>query len=223
MEANIANNDRFFTGQGITPFGIGRAVDLGAGCGFQAIPLASAGFEVVAVDFSRQMLDTLAEHAGSLPIRIICADILSFPAWTGRNPELITCMGDTLTHLPDGAAVRTLIRRCATELSPGGKLILSCRDYSREPEGAVDIIPIRRDPDRTFLCRLEYGRETVRVTDILYIRESGTWVRAAGSYPKLRLPADLLAGQLADEGCMVTSSKGIPGMMTLIAEKPARS
>jgi 2-polyprenyl-3-methyl-5-hydroxy-6-metoxy-1,4-benzoquinol methylase len=100
FEKNIRRNKEFFVSHGITPSGTRVAVDLGAGCGFQTFALASAGFDVVAVDFCRPLLDILALNANNWPVRIIPSDILAFSAWANLSPELIVCMGDTLTHLP---------------------------------------------------------------------------------------------------------------------------
>lgn len=216
-------NHRFFSRHGIMPARGGVAIDLGAGCGFQSVPLARAGFHVIAVEFSIQMLAVLAQHAGDLPIERIQGDILSFGAWAGREPELITCMGDTLAHLPDLSAVHDLIRQCAHELGPGGKIIFSFRDYSREPGGTVAVIPVRRDADRIFLCRLEYGRDGVRVEDILFSRESGPWVRAASTYPKIRIAPEALMTMIADEGLAAQEPVDESGMITIIAEKPLES
>jgi SAM-dependent methyltransferase len=219
-EDNCERNGRLFSRYGIMPARGGIAIDLGAGCGFQSVPLTRAGFHVVAVEFSRQMFEVMARYSGELPVEKIPGNILSFGAWAGREPELITCMGDTLTHLPDISAVHDLIRHSANELVPGGKIIISFRDYSQEPEGTVAVIPVRRDADRIFLCRLDYGRDVVRVEDILFSRESGPWARAAGTYSKIRIAPMALMTLIADEGLAVKELEVESGMITIIAEKP---
>lgn len=218
-ESNSKRNHRFFSEGKITPAGNGVAIDLGAGCGFQAVPLAEAGFCVIAVDFSRQMLDILREHAKTLPIRTVHADISSFESWAGQKPELISCMGDTLTHLPDLVTVRGLFRQCGSELSSGGKLIISCRDYSREPAGSTFIIPVQRDADRIFLCRLDFDDGQVRVTDILYTRESKTWERVSGTYTKIRIGPDLLEEMMTDAGFTIAVRENVNGIITIIGQK----
>lgn len=218
-ESNREKNHRFFSERKITPAGNGVAIDLGAGCGFQAVPLAEAGFRVIAVDFCRLMLDILGQHAKTLPIRAVHADISSFASWAGQKPELITCMGDTLTHLPDQETARSLIRQCASELSSGGKLIISCRDYSREPAGSTCIIPVQRDADRIFLCRLDFGAGQVKVTDILYTRESGTWERVSGTYTKIRIGPDLLEEMMTGAGFSLAVRENVNGIITIIGQK----
>jgi 2-polyprenyl-3-methyl-5-hydroxy-6-metoxy-1,4-benzoquinol methylase len=77
----------------------GVAIDLGAGSGFQSIPLAKLGFSVVAIDFCESLLAELSNFAGNLPIRTIHDDILNFDRYVEEPTQLIVCMGDTLTHL----------------------------------------------------------------------------------------------------------------------------
>lgn len=187
FEANAIKSRQFFSPHLIQPGAGGVAIDLGAGCGFQSVPLAEAGFRVTAVDFCRPLLDELQSRAPGPGIQIVTGDIMDFPLWAGKKPELVTCMGDTLTHLTDDHAVSSLIRQCHAELVPGGKLVLSFRDYTSEESGSVAIIPVRQDADRIFLCRLEYRPGCVLVTDILFSRRSGVWERTASEYVKLRI------------------------------------
>src|SRR5579863_9813498 len=56
----------------------GTAVDLGAGFGMHAIPLARRGFSVVAIDSCEPLLEELAARAGPLPIDAINGDLLGF-------------------------------------------------------------------------------------------------------------------------------------------------
>ncbi|MDD5143794.1 MAG: class I SAM-dependent methyltransferase [Methanoregula sp.] len=178
-----------------------------------------AGFRVTAVDFCRPLLRELVHRAPG--IATVEGDILDFPLWAGRDPELIVCMGDTLAHLPGAGSVRDLLRQCYTELVPGGRLILALRDYSREEEGSVIVIPVQRDADRIFLCRLEYDEESVGVTDILYSRVSGSWERSAGEYRKLRITPAFLERELTRTGFRIEDTTVGEGHITIIAKKDA--
>jgi SAM-dependent methyltransferase len=217
FEINLERNRRFFRETGIVPRSSGTALDLGAGCGFAAIPLAEAGFRVTAVDFCRPLLDELVRHAPN--IATVEGDILDFPLWAGRNPELIVCMGDTVTHLPDAGSVRDLLRQCYAELVPGGKLVLSLRDYTPGEKGETVVIPVRRNADRIFLCRLEYGEDRIGVTDIVYSHQSGMWERCASSYEKIRIKPAFLLRELEDAGLRIDEHIAGEGLITIIAEK----
>ena len=76
FDAALARNAAFFAGHDIRPRGNGRAVDLGAGCGFQSIPLAQRGFTVTAIDSDATLLDQLRARAGGLPITVVHDDLL---------------------------------------------------------------------------------------------------------------------------------------------------
>jgi SAM-dependent methyltransferase len=219
FEANAEKTHRFLATHGIVPRDTRVAIDLGAGCGIQSIPLAEAGFEMHAVDLSRKLLDELAARSGSLPITVHEGNLLDYSLWGGHQPELIVCMGDTLTYLPDMDAVGDLIRRCHAELRPGGKFIITFRDYSVAAEGVVEVIPVQRDKDHIFLCRLEYTGAGVNGTDIFYERAGGRWSRTSGSYTKLRIKPWTFRQQLTGTGFGITYWGTGTGIITIIAEK----
>jgi SAM-dependent methyltransferase len=219
MEEQIRKNRDFFSSHGIAPDDNPVAIDLGAGCGFQSVPLAQRGYSVTAVDFCGSLLDELRSHAGDLTVKTVHSDILHFSSWSGRHPALIICMGDTLTHLPALADAEDLIRGCFSELAPGGRLVLSLRDYSREPDGTVVVIPVLRDNDRIFLCRLKYHTGSITVQDILYTRGRGIWERTAGEYTKIRIDPETLSRVLTRTGFGIGYSATENGIITVIAQK----
>jgi len=102
---------RYFESLRLSPRGNRVAVDLGSGHGVQTLPLARAGFEVVAIDTCRELLDELETRAGDLTVRPVRDDLLHFPRHLDGNAEVIICMGDTLTHLASVDEVTTLLRQ----------------------------------------------------------------------------------------------------------------
>jgi len=66
LELKIEENRKFFVEHNIQPMRSGLAFDLGAGCGFQSIPLAQLGFRVVAMDLSSKLLAKLKANAAKL-------------------------------------------------------------------------------------------------------------------------------------------------------------
>jgi SAM-dependent methyltransferase len=219
LDDQVQKNITFFTSHSVSPRDNRSAIDLGAGCGFQSIALARLGYSVTAVDFCQPLLDVLHTQAGALPVVTVRSDIRNYSSWAGRHPALIVCMGDTLTHLPSLTETEDLIRQCFSELETGGKLVLSLRDYSREPDGAVIVIPVLREDDRIFLCKLEYHADTLTVQDLLYSRRGGLWERNAGEYEKIRIAPDTLIRMLTGAGFAVEYSSVDDGMITAIAHK----
>jgi 2-polyprenyl-3-methyl-5-hydroxy-6-metoxy-1,4-benzoquinol methylase len=197
------------------------AVDLGAGFGLHAIPLARRGFTVLALDSCEVLLKDLRQRAGSLPIRIVNANLLEFRAYLAAPADVILCMGDTLTHLPDLSGVQALFKDAAASLKPGGAFIATFRDYvTATLKDEARFIPVRSDSERILTCFLEYAESTVTVHDLLYQREGGTWRLHAGSYRKLRLAPQWVDRQLNSLGLAVVRDTVPGGMVRIVARKP---
>ena len=92
----------------------GTAIDLGAGFGLHALPLARRGFSVIALDSYQPLLDQLSSRAGSLPIRTVNADLNAFRELLEGPLDAILCMGDTLTSCMSGRAHSGVFARAAT-------------------------------------------------------------------------------------------------------------
>ena len=197
------------------------AIDLGAGFGLHAIPLARRGFSVVALDSCEILLQDLRQRTGSLPIRAVNANLLDFKAHLAGPADVILCMGDTLPHLPDQSSVETLFKAAAANLKRGGVFVASFRDYVTAPlEDEARFIPVRSDADRILTCFLEYVDTTVTVHDLLHQREGGSWKLHVSSYRKLRLAPRWVAQQLNSLGLDVVSDAVAGRMIRITAQKP---
>jgi SAM-dependent methyltransferase len=197
------------------------AVDLGAGFGMHAIPLARRGYSVIAIDTSAQLLRNLRECRNDLPIRTVEADLVDFPEHVSEPADLIVCMGDTLAHLQTHEAVLELFTKVAASVTPYGTFVLTFRDYTRPPTGTDRFIPVRSDADRIFTCFLEDAKEHVFVHDILHERDGDTWNMKISSYAKLRLDPDCVVSSLESLSFRVQRSVAPRGMVRVVA-KPDR-
>jgi 2-polyprenyl-3-methyl-5-hydroxy-6-metoxy-1,4-benzoquinol methylase len=217
IDAALSRTDRELDALSLPSEGTGTAVDLGAGFGMHAIPLARRGFTVLAVDSYEPLLQELAVRAGSLPIRRVNADLLDFRLHC-KTADVIVCMGDTLTHLPSPASVATLLREVAASLKPGGVFAATFRDYATAPlRGDSRFILVRGDEQRILTCFLEYADTTVTVHDLLHQRENGSWQLHAGSYQKLRLSPLWVVEQLTSLGFAVQRDAAPGGMIRIRA------
>lgn len=220
FDAARARNSEFFARRGFAPAGSRHAVDLGAGCGFQSIPLARLGYTVTAVDLDRKLLAELERHADDLPIRAIQDDLCNFTRYLERRPELAVCMVDTLLHLESREHVRRLFDDVYAALEPGGRLVLTFRDLSHELTELDRFIPVRADAEIVFTCFLEYEAETVKVHDLVYRRDGDGWTFQKSYYRKLRLRPDWVAEQLRAAGFANTQPEIAGGLATIVAAKP---
>lgn len=187
-EAALARYTEFFAARDIAPRASKRAIDLGAGSGFQTIPLARLGFEVTAIDLDRKLLAELESHVRDEKVETVCADILEFRSHAPQSCELIVCMVDTLLHLETQDAVARLAADVFAALEPGGTFIATFRDFTVETKELERFIPVRNDEHTVFTCFLEFEPATVKVHDLVYRRVDGRWDFAKSFYRKLRLP-----------------------------------
>ncbi len=140
------------------PSAPGLAVDLGCGPGFQALALAEMGYSpVLAVDTSSALLAELQSHTRDLPVRTIHGNLLNLQEFvSSESAQVITCMGDTITHLPSKDAVIELLHSVHEALIPSGTFVVSYRDLSTEVCGVDRFIPVYGDDERVMTCFLEF-------------------------------------------------------------------
>jgi SAM-dependent methyltransferase len=191
------------------------AVDLGSGPGYQAIALADMGYRVFAVDTSSRLLGELSARMGRRAIVPILGDLSHVDALCPGTWRVVTCMGDTLTHLPSRDAVRSLFALLARRVEPRGTVVLTWRDMSAPLEGLDRIIPVRADDLAVMTCFLEYLPDRVLVHDVISRRTSRGWVTAKSVYPKVRLAHTDVSLWLEEAGFRVTHDERAP--MSMVA------
>jgi SAM-dependent methyltransferase len=207
---------------GVPPGTRRTAIDLGSGPGPHAIALAEAGYAVTAIDTCVPLLDELRMRAaGHLAITCIEDDMLKVRDHFTTPVDVVTCMGDTLTHLPSAESVEQLFEAVAGILAPGGLFLSTFRDYSEHgPVGIDRFIPVRQDDTRILVCMVEYHDTTIDVHDLVHERIDGEWRFRASAYRKIRLTPSWAQATLVRLGLDATVDRGPRGMVRLIASRP---
>lgn len=129
--------------KGLTP---GRALDVGAGEGGDALWLADHGWKVTASDISERALARVAAEAERRGVRVEChgADANDLDAFDVAAFDLVSAQYASIPRTPDGRAVHNL----ANAVAPGGTLLVVSHDL--EPMRApIDTSSASRalDPD----------------------------------------------------------------------------
>ena len=218
-EFKILENLKFFKDCNIHPVRSGIAVDLGAGPGFQSIPLAQLGFKVKAIDLNRQLLLEIDDRRGDLPIETINADLLKFTKHCLDPIELCVCMGDTLTHLTSLDNVANLVKTVHQSLSAGGLFILTFRDLTTELKGLDRFIPVRSNSSTIFTCFLEFEENHVQVHDLVYQRKGKAWISKKSCFKKLRISPDWFKNSLVHAGFTLERYDNTKGLIAVLARK----
>jgi RimJ/RimL family protein N-acetyltransferase len=199
------------------------AVDLGAGFGMHAIPLARRGYSVIALDTSPELSAQLMAAAGSLPVHSVVDDLLAVRRHVARGVQVALCMGDTLTHLSSRESIKSLFADVAAILEQSGIFVVSFRDYSTALLGEHRFIPVASDSDRILTCFLEYSEDFVTVNDLLQTREGARWKLAVSSYRKLRLQPAWVIAAMEEAGLSVSRDEAPGRMVRLTGRKLVKS
>lgn len=195
------------------------AIDLGAGFGMHAIPLARLGYQVTALDTSDVLLAQLAELGRGLNIRAVVDDLRKFRKHLQTPAEIILCMGDTLTHLPSLEDIAILSRDVARALAPGGRYVATFRDYTGPADDNARFISVRSDANRILTCCLESKADHMLVHDIVHERSDADWRMRVSSYPKLRVAPESVRRMLEEQGLSAECSSGPRGMVQIVASR----
>jgi SAM-dependent methyltransferase len=110
----------------------GRALDLGAGEGRNAIWLAGLGWQVTAVDFSAVAVDRarrLAERQG-VTVDWVVADLRDYQPAPGAFDAVVVAY----LHLPP-ADLNVVLGRAAKALAPGGRILVAGHDVTNIDHG----------------------------------------------------------------------------------------
>lgn len=102
----------------------GIVCDLGCGTGELAFRFNDAGFDVIAVDYSDEMLDVLFDKRDELEayeIQILKQDITQLDMF--GTVDLFTCTFDTVNHLEGAGAVQQLFDKVSLFMEPKGVFI----------------------------------------------------------------------------------------------------
>ena len=100
----------------------GVVLDVGAGTGRLATPLAEAGHHVVAVEPSAGMLAQMRDPAAGRPIERHCCRMAEFDS--PPRFDLALCVFTVISYLVDDTALRTTMSRISGVLKPGGQLLI---------------------------------------------------------------------------------------------------
>jgi SAM-dependent methyltransferase len=219
FDTKQAEQEAFFKKHTIIPLQNKVTLDLGSGHGLQSISLAKLGFKVIAVDFNETLLAELNTRKNNLDIIAIQSNLMDTEVYKNYAPELVVCMGDTLTHLPSQTEVSIFFTNIYSLLPTKGKLVLTFRDLSAELKDDQRFIPVKSDHERIHTCFLEYFDTFVHVYDILQENEGGAWKQKISFYPKLRLNDTWVIQELKNAGFIIVLNERTGNLIQLIAEK----
>ena len=108
-----------------------RILDCACGIGTQAIGLAARGYSVTASDISSGALAEAKKraNAGQVTVQFKHADFCALAETFAEPFDVVLVMDNALPHMLSRNALDSAIQSITCQLSPGGILIASIRDY----------------------------------------------------------------------------------------------
>jgi SAM-dependent methyltransferase len=181
-----------------------RVVDLGSATGGHAFALADLGWEVIALEPSPSLMRIARDRQGpvkqglSQPNPLLVEQDLSH--LSGQclpgSVDLLLCLGNTLPHLKDGAAIGQFLASAALALDRRGILILQLVNY--DLIGSGHIFPVIKNDVAKFsrsYAEGGYGRLSFETT--LSLEDGTIWKDSTELYP---LTPEELSTLILDSG-----------------------
>jgi SAM-dependent methyltransferase len=185
-----------------------RVLDAAAGIGTQALPLASAGFEVTARDVSERAVGRLRHEAGlrGLSIDVGQADMRELADSVSGPFDAVICFDNSVPHLLTDSEIRKTFAGFREVLSQDGLLLLSVRDYEQVDRSPESVHPYgeRTRGNKRFRLRQEWTwLDSSHYRTTFCVEEYGgtTWsevVRTSAQY--YAVPVPQLLGLMEESG-----------------------
>lgn len=145
----------------------GEVLELGAGTGRLAIPLADSGLHVVALDASDEMLRRLRANDTHGRVVTVLADMASptvDPMLRDRRFDVVVCACSSILNLPDETAIASCLSESAALSAPGGLVVIEAI-VPAAPESIPprSLTPARVESRAAVFVETRFDRDTARL------------------------------------------------------------
>jgi len=182
-------------------------LDAACGTGMHAVAFARWGLQSAAADLSPAMIERARENARtagvSVRFEIAAFGELArvFPAQFGA----VTCLGNSLPHLPDDRSLAAALGDFASVLAPGGVLVIQNRNYDRVLREKARFMPVASRADaggETLFLRITdfLGGELLSFSIVTLKKRDGAWGQTVKTTPLRAIRRETLERALGNAG-----------------------
>jgi glycine/sarcosine N-methyltransferase len=203
-QARLAREQLFFN-RLFDENGTRSVLDAACGTGMHAIAFARRGMSCAGADLSPAMIGRARENASAAGVAVDF-QVAAFGELAQRfaGPfDALTCLGNSLPHLPDDSALTACLAEFSRLLRPGGLLIIQNRNYDRVLRERQRFMPLASRSDEegeTLFLRISdfadpegaaqdaagaYGAAAERIdfTIVTLKKRAGAWTQSVQTTP----------------------------------------
>ncbi|MFC3893408.1 methyltransferase domain-containing protein [Lentzea rhizosphaerae] len=153
-----------------------RVLDCACGIGTQAIGLALRGYEVVGADLSPKaaVRAVVEASARGVALRALASDMRALPFADGSF-DVVLAADNALPHLLTSDDVLAALREMRRVLRPGGRLIISTRDYDTIRRERPLSTPPSVGPGRVVWFQLWHWDNDQYELEMFQLHEADSW------------------------------------------------
>lgn len=154
-----------------------RILETACGTGRITLPLTRAGYDVVALDTSEEMLQSAQEklRENALSAHFVCADMRDFSMPKPVSAIVSAC--DGLNYLAEEGDAVQFFAICAANLVPGGMLLFDISSYKKLTETIGNNVFYDDGDVVTCLWRNQISGDLLHMDLTLFVREDKLYRR----------------------------------------------
>jgi SAM-dependent methyltransferase len=160
--------------------GGGPVLELGAGSGRLALPLADRGLEAWAVDASAAMVSRLLAKPGGERVHAVVGDMAELDLDDPPPFAVVLCAFNTFFNLTSAEAQRRCLARVVDLLAPGGRFVLEAfvpPEDGDTPRQSVQVKHIGLDDVVLMVSRIDPATHTIVSQHVQLSAEGGVRLR----------------------------------------------
>ncbi len=189
--ARIGTEGMFFK-KLATDYKIKSSLDVACSTGFHVIMFRRLGLDAVGVDASPRMIERAKANAITCGVTVeyILGDFTQLSKRFSEGFDIITCLGDTISHLRSKLEVKKAFLEIYKCLNPGGLFVLQNRNYDHLVKNRIRFAPptgSRNGTEETLFFRLlDFNSKSIDFSIVTFHRHENRWdstVRTTEIFP----------------------------------------
>ena len=191
----------------------GILLDLACGTGAMTESYVKAGYDVIGVDLSEEMLDIARERLGA-SVLLLAQDMTALDLYGTINA--CVCSLDAINHLTSVEDVKAAFSRVSLFTEPGGVFVFDVNTLYKHREVLGNNVFVYEDETDYLVWQNFYDPEdgsVVEALDVFSLNADGSYTRDADEIVERAYPTALLSSLLKEAGFEVL---GLYGDMTLL-------